>query len=172
MYVQILRNPLRHPHPRPIPLNYATLHNLSRKSHRFGFLDTELPVTLYRHQERNEIPITRLQYSLPQPVLLHPPLPPALVCHNPRLPGQCSTSGSNSLQPEPLTDLRPILLPTAILNINSGPVLYIIAQAGEDDEFSNQISAHISVYCSPYQFTTWKHDLRPLALDAPNEAEP
>jgi hypothetical protein len=166
MYVQTLRNPLRHLHPlksRPIPLNYAALLNLSRKSHRFGFL--ELPVTLYRHQERNEIPIIRLQYSLTQLVLLHPPLLPALVCHNPRLPGQCPTSGSTPFGPNHLQisgQSFSHVVTTAVLNINSGPVRHVVAQAGEDDEFSNQISAHISVQCSPCQLTYL--ETRPLPL--------
>ena len=76
-----LRNHLRHPHPlrgRP-ELRYSS--QSQPQSYRFSFLDIELPVTLYRHQERNYIPIIHPQYSLPQPFLFTHPSPPALVRH-------------------------------------------------------------------------------------------
>jgi hypothetical protein len=47
------------------------------QSHRFGFLDTELPVTLYRQLNPNHSPTV----FPPSPVLVHLSFPLALVRH-------------------------------------------------------------------------------------------
>ena len=108
MYVQI-RNHLRH-QGRPIPLNYATLLNLSHNpiALALSISNCPLPSTVIK----NVIKSQSFASSIPSlgrscsPTFSTGPCSP---CSD--LPRQCSASGPNTLHPKPLANLRPILLP-------------------------------------------------------------